>query len=117
MPKKAILVIAISLVAFIIFALIVILIFNAMINNPYDNISIPYIYDDTDIAVSYGDIVSVKRNTLYEKTDLEFYKKIPYSIETKNCRIIVYVAIENENNEWKAISYEIIKVIHNEDDF
>ena len=112
MEKKKILLAGILIYA--IFAIMVIISFNAVSKNPIDDISIPYIRNNTNIQKEYGDIISVGRNVLYETQKDEFIIKAPYTIETETGRIIAYVTLEKGDKEWNASSIEIIEVILNE---
>lgn len=115
MKKKKILVlIIICISAYAILAAIVISLFNSVRNDPIDNLSIIYIRHESDIEKEYGDIISVGKNLLYKTHEDENIIKSPYSIETESGRVIVYVTLTKNDEEWKATSLEVIEVIPND---
>ena len=112
--KKTLLIFVICLLAFAIFAVIVITLFDSASNNPIDIISATYIRNSTDIQNKYGEIINISKNVFYETKHDEFTIKSPYTIQTINERIIVYVNLINSDGKWEAISCEIFEVIPNE---
>ncbi len=115
MKKSKILVLFIICISiFVVFAILVVTLFNSVSKNPIDNLSKSYIYSNTDIQDKYGEIISIGKNILYETERNETSIKSPYTIETEMGRVIVYVTLMKYDEEWEAISLEIIEVIPNE---
>lgn len=104
----------IGILIYAVFAAIVITLFNSISNNPIDNLSKTYIRNNTDIQNQYGEIISIGKNVLYETRKDESTIQSPYTVETKTGRVIVYVTLIKSNEEWKAVSSEVIEVIPNE---
>ena len=104
----------IGILIFVVFALIVITIFNSVSKNPIDNISITYIRNSTDIQNEYGEIISIGKNILYENINDDSTIKTPYTIETETGRVIAYVTLLKCDEEWTASSLEVVEVIPNE---
>ena len=79
---KMLLIFVIIVVLFAAFVVTVIFIFNSILNNPIDSISISYIRDNTNIEKEYGKIIYIGRNILYKTKEDDFSIKRPYTIET-----------------------------------
>ena len=114
MRKKILISFIICISIFVVFAVIVVTLFNSVSNNPIDNLSIDYIQNNTDIQNKYGEIISIGRNILYKTEKDESSIKSPYTIETETGRVIVYVTLMKYDEKWEAISLETIEVIPNE---
>lgn len=94
MDKKKILKIsAICVTIYTVFAILVILIFNSIYNNPIDNIAKIYIRDNTNIEEQYGKIVSIGKNMLHKTKKTESLIKSPYTVHTKDERVVVYITL------------------------
>ena len=63
--NKILLLLVTGILIFVVFAVIVITIFNSVSNNPVDKLSITYIRGCTDIQNEYGKIISIGRNIVY----------------------------------------------------
>ena len=112
--KKISLILIIGISTYAVFAVIVITLFNSVSNDPIDNLSITFIRNSTDIQNEYGEIISVRKNILYETQNDESILRSPYTIETRLGRVIVYVTLMKCEGKWNAISFEVIEVIPNE---
>ena len=112
--KKISLILIIGISTYAVFAVIVITFFNSVSNDPIDNLSITFIRNSTDIQNEYGEIISVRKNILYETQNDESILRSPYTIETRLGRVIVYVTLMKCEGKWNAISFEVIEVIPNE---
>ena len=111
---KMLLIFVIIVVLFAAFVVTVIFIFNSILNNPIDSISISYIRDNTNIEKEYGKIIYIGRNILYKTKEDDFSIKRPYTIETVSGEVVVYVALIKGEKEWMPRSLEVIEVIPNE---
>lgn len=112
--NKILLVIIICILAYAVFVIITLTLFNSVRNDPINNLSITYIRTESDIEKEYGRIISVARNHLYDTQENESMIKVPYAIETETGRVMVYVTLTKCNGEWKANSLEVIEVEPNE---
>lgn len=111
MKKRIIKWFLIAFVIYAVFALICIILFNAIRNNPIDKISMTYLRHETDIPDIYGEIIHIGRNIVKKTEKSETVIRAPYGVETERYEITVYVTLEKADGEWKAVSYEVIKVI------
>lgn len=107
-------IIIICVLLFSVFAGIVIILFNSVSNDPIDKIAISYIRQNTDLQDKYGELIWIGKNVLYETQEDDTMIKSPYTVEIKSGRVIVYVTLIKNNDKWKAVSLEEIKVIPNE---
>ena len=112
--KKLLIAIVVAISVYIVFAGVVAILFNYISNNPIDKISITYIRDNTDIENEYGEIVSVGKNILYKTIKEESIIKSPYTVTTHTGRVIVYITLAKNGEEWEAVSSEVIEVRPNE---
>ena len=101
---------------FTIACVVVISLFNYRLKNTID-IDTPtnaYIQTQSDIQNEYGKILGISPNPSYDTQSEESMIKAPYTIETEKAQLIVYVTLIKSDEEWKAVSFEIIEVIPNE---
>lgn len=106
-------VISIILFMYLLFAAIVLINFYSTKNDPLDKIAMPYIWQNEDLKNQYGDISSVFRYIGNEVKKNEMRIKVPYSVKTEKYRIIVYITLEKNEENWEAESLEILEVIEN----
>lgn len=109
--KKLILLIIIGAVlTYAIFAMVVIYFFNAIRTNPIDKEAMAYIVDDEDnLLVQYGEIKSIGRNVVLATEQSEELLRVPYSVTTVEYRLVVYVNLCKNGNEWEAYSLEVVR--------
>ena len=112
--NKMLLILIIGISAYAVFAVIVITIFNSILNNPIDKISMTYIRNSSDIQDEYGEIIYIGKNIIYKTKKDEATIKTPYTIETETERVAAYVTLLKCGEEWEADSLEVIEVIPNE---
>ncbi len=112
--KKAHIIIIICVLAFAVFACIVIIEFNSVSNNTIDKIAIPYIRQNTDLQNKYGELIWIGRNVLYETKNEKSMIKSAYTVEVELGRVIVYVTLIENRDMWEAVSLEEIEVIKDE---
>lgn len=112
--NKTLLLFAICILIYAVFAVIVITLFNAVQNNPIDKLSITYIRNSPDVQNKYGEIIFIGKNVSYGTKREEAVIKSPYTVETKMGRVIVYVTLMKCDGEWEAISLEVVEVIPDE---
>ena len=93
---------------------VVLTLFNRMLNDPIDTIAIDYLRYETNISDEYGEIIHIGKNIAHKTQKEKVMIKSPYTVETEIGRVVVYVTLVESDGEWKAISFEIIKVIPNE---
>ena len=98
----------------IVLGVIIAIISYNILNNPIDMISITYLRRDTNIEDEYGEIVHIGKNVFHKTKKDESTIISPYTIETQNERIVVYVTLTKNKEEWTAVSYEIVEVRPNE---
>lgn len=112
--KKTYTIIVICVLAFVVFASIVIIAFNSISNDPIDKIAIPYIRQNADFKNKYGELIWIGRNILYETKNDESMIKSAYTVEISSGRVIVYVTLIENDGGWKAVSLEEVEVILDE---
>ena len=105
--------ISIILFMYLLFVAVVLIGFYSIRNNPTDKIAMPYIWQNEDLEKQYGEIHSVLRYHGYETEKTKNKKKVSYSVETENNRVIVYVTLEKNEENWEAESLEILEVFEN----
>lgn len=110
---KKLKIILIILFVYLLFAAIVLINFYFTKNDPLDKIAMPYIWQNEDLEKQYGDISSVFRYIGNEVEKNETRIKVPYSVRTEKYRVIVYVILEKNEENWEAKSLEILEVIEN----
>lgn len=103
-------IIATILLIYLFFATVILIGFYSIRNNPTDKIAMPYVWNDKDFQNQYGEISSVCRYHGYEITKIEKEMKVPYVVETKNYNVYVYVNLQKNDNDWDAVSIDIIDV-------
>ena len=106
--------IIICIAVYVVFAAIVITLFYSILFNPIDNISVPYIRNETNIENEYGEIIHVSRYVLYKTEKSDDRIKAPYSVETPKWDVKVYVTLVKSEGEWQPVSFEVIEVDPNE---
>lgn len=114
MKNKILKLIIICLSVFAVFAAIVMVLFYSMSNDPIDQISMTYLWNDSHIEDKYGEIIHIGRYAFGARKKGESEIKSPYVVETKTGRITVYVTLEKHDEEWEASSYEVIEERLNE---
>lgn len=108
--KKIFKVIALYLVCFLVFASVVLFLFNRMQNNPVDKVAMTYIRHCDEIIEFVGEIKSIGRYGLFKVEKIENTIIVPYSVETQNSRVVIAVTLIENEETWEVISYEIRKV-------
>ena len=109
--KKIWKVLLIVLVAYVVFAGVVLALFLWIQKNPVDVAACDYIRDQSTISQEYGEIHHVARKVMMYKTEKkEDYVRAPYSVETDTAKLVVYVTLEKREGIWEAVSYEIVRV-------
>lgn len=103
-------IIATILLLYLFFATVILIGFYSIRNNPTDKIAMSYVWNDKDFQNQYGEISSVCRYHGYEITKIEKEMKVPYVVETKNYNVYVYVNLQKNDNDWDAVSIDIIDV-------
>ncbi len=106
-------IILISVLIYVVFASIVIIMFNAISNDPIDAKATTYIRNNCQEIVEYGDIEYIGRSVFYKTIKEDALMKYPYTVETTKGRVKVYVTFEKNADEWVATSLEIIDIITN----
>lgn len=99
-----------TVITYFIFAAIVVIIFNLMMYDPYDEVAFPYIYSDTKISEPYGQVSSIYRDAslIIENEDSVI---VPYTLTTeKKFEIEIKVILFQENKKWIVKSLDIIEV-------
>lgn len=107
-------VIAIIVLVYLLFASIVIITFYSTKNNSFDKVAMPYIWTNNDIEREYGEITDVFRYVGEDIKKKDNTIKVPYSVYTKDYRVIIYVTLEGEKKDLKAVSLEILEVRDND---
>ncbi len=108
--KRVFTIVALCLVAFLIFASVVLFLFNRIQNNPVDQVAITYIRHCDEIIESVGEIKSIGRYVVSKVEKVGNTITVPYSVETQNSRAVVAVTLIKNEETWEVISYEIRKV-------
>ena len=108
--KKLFKVIFIMACIHIVFVTIVFAMFHAIRNDPIDQIAMPYIWADEEMQTEYGSVFLVSRNVTRKIKKTENTMDVPYSVETDDKCLTVYVQLEKQEENWTAVSIEIIKV-------
>ena len=95
-----------------IFGAVVISLFYMVRYNPIDGLSIAYMRSNEDFKSQYGEIVTIGRNPFCRTEKSEAMIKAPYTIDSVNGKVVVYVTLINDGDGWEAVSYEVIKVLY-----
>ncbi len=108
--KKTLIVFAVLIIIFGIFVGVVSLLFNYIQDNSIDNVSMPYIANQTEISDEYGEIVDIGRMVFMKVKETGDSIKVPYGVDTTENKLTIYVTLEKHGEKLVAKSYEIIEV-------
>lgn len=75
-----------------------------------DKAAMTYLWNSADVKERYGEITHIGRYLLYKTEKTENTVKASYDIETETGIVRVYVTLINDDEEWEAVSYEVIEV-------
>lgn len=112
--KTVLIVIGIILLGVILhttFYLVVRTAFDRIQNDPLDSVARKYVYWESGIDEEYGEIRLVNRYLLNKndyETDDELYQT--YAASTREDRILVQIKFIKQDDQWKAVSHEIVEV-------
>jgi len=87
---------------------------HAIDEDPHLQAAIPYIYDETDIADRYGEIIHVGKKIIGTK-ESDGITSVPFNVETKEYELEIYVEMYVEENSSGEItctpfSYDIRRI-------
>lgn len=109
--KRILKIFGIIVAAYVVFAIIILILFHYVSTNPMDKAAITYLRSSADVEERYGNIIHIGRNLLYDAKESESSVKAPYTLETENGLVTVYVTLLiNGDENFKAVSYEVIEV-------
>lgn len=114
MKSKTKRIILIVIAVYALFVVFVSSLFYYMRNNPTDQVAMTYLWNDTSFEAQYGEIVHIGRNVTNRTEKSQNTKKVPYIVETKTERILVFVELQRFENNWSAVSWTV-KEVHSID--
>ena len=116
MKKKVFLIIGIIATAFTTLASINVLLFYQIRDNPRDHVAGSYICNNAEFVEKYGEPYSIGRYIAVSKEKTENSVFVPYSVDTDDYCVIVYVELQkNEGGNYTALSMRVLEVTENED--
>ena len=114
MKNKTKRIILIVIAVYALFVVFVSSLFYYMRNNPTDQVAMTYLWNDPSFEAQYGEIVRIGRNVTNRTEKSQNTKKVPYIVETKTERILVFVELKSFENNWSAVSWTV-KEVHSID--
>lgn len=111
--KRILKIFGIIALVYVVFAIVVLTLFHYVSTNPMDKAAMTYLWNSTDVEDRHGEITHIGRNLLYKTEETETTVKAPYTIEAGSDFVTVYVTLVNNEEEWEAVSYEVIEVKEN----
>lgn len=108
--KKTTKILLIILTCYAVFVLIVATLFVAIRNNPTDGIAMTYLRHEPSFEAEYGEVEHIGRNLTNRTVKTDKTQSVPYIVETKTQRILVFVELHKEQGQWEAVGWEVKEV-------